>query len=179
MRLRKGMIMPKRNVFYSFHYDNDVFRVQQIRNMGIISGNEPVKPNDWEEIKRNGNLSIQKWIDNEISKSSCVVVLIGTNTYLRPWVKYEILQAWAQGKGLLGVYIHNLKDPRTESTSPQGYNPFSLITVSHRGFQTNLSQLVRCYNPQPNNAYNDIYFNLESLVEDAIAYRYRLSRGRL
>ena len=54
MRLRKGMIMPKRNVFYSFHYDNDVFRVQQIRNMGIISGNEPVKPNDWEEIKRNG-----------------------------------------------------------------------------------------------------------------------------
>ena len=40
--------MTKRKVFYSFHYDNDVFRVQQIRNMGLIDGNEPVSPNNWE-----------------------------------------------------------------------------------------------------------------------------------
>jgi hypothetical protein len=30
--------MAKRKVFYSFHFDNDVFRVQQIRNMGILEG---------------------------------------------------------------------------------------------------------------------------------------------
>lgn len=30
--------MAKRKVFYSFHYDNDVFRVQQIRNMGGKNG---------------------------------------------------------------------------------------------------------------------------------------------
>ena len=41
-----------RRVFYSFHYDNDVFRVQQIRHMGIIDGNEPVTVNDWEEIQQ-------------------------------------------------------------------------------------------------------------------------------
>ena len=28
--------MAKRKVFYSFHYGNDVFRVQQIRNMGVL-----------------------------------------------------------------------------------------------------------------------------------------------
>ena len=33
--------MPKRKVFYSFHYNNDVFRVQQIRNMG--QGNRTIK----------------------------------------------------------------------------------------------------------------------------------------
>ena len=54
--------MTKRKVFYSFHYDNDVFRVQQIRNMGIIDGNEPVTPNNWEEIKRQGDISIRNWI---------------------------------------------------------------------------------------------------------------------
>lgn len=36
----------KRQVFYSFHFDNDVMRVQQIRNMGVIEGEEPVRPND-------------------------------------------------------------------------------------------------------------------------------------
>ena len=72
--------MTKRKVFYSFHYDNDVFRVQQIRNMGIIDGNEPVTPNNWEEIKRQGDISIRNWINNEISKSSCVVVLVGSQT---------------------------------------------------------------------------------------------------
>ncbi len=28
----------KRKVFYSFHFDNDVMRVQQIRNMGVLEG---------------------------------------------------------------------------------------------------------------------------------------------
>lgn len=79
--------MEKRKVFYSFHYDNDVFRVQQIRNMGIIDGNEPVTVNDWEEIKRRGDSSIQNWIDKEISGSQCVVVLIGSQTSTRRWVK--------------------------------------------------------------------------------------------
>lgn len=29
----------KRKVFYSFHFDNDVMRVQQIRNMGVLGMN--------------------------------------------------------------------------------------------------------------------------------------------
>ena len=44
--------MPKRQVFYSFHYKNDVMRVQQIRNIGVIEGNIPVSSNTWEEIER-------------------------------------------------------------------------------------------------------------------------------
>ena len=39
------MIMAKRQVFYSFHYANDVMRVQQIRNIGMVEGNSPVSPN--------------------------------------------------------------------------------------------------------------------------------------
>ena len=163
--------MTKRNVFYSFHYDNDVFRVQQIRNMGIIDGNEPVNPNNWEEIKRRGENSIKQWIDTEIAKCSCVVVLIGEETFMRPWVRYEIQQAWKQGKGLLGIYIHNLKDPRT-GVCNKGLNPFSTVTVyDKQGNLVNLQKIVRCFEPQPNQAYFDIYVTLASLVEDAIVYR--------
>lgn len=105
--------MAKRQVFYSFHYDNDVFRVQQIRNIGALEDNKPVSANEWESVKRGGEVSIKKWIDDNLRYKSCVVVLVGEETSNRKWVRYEIEKAWELGKGLVGVYIHNLKDPRT------------------------------------------------------------------
>lgn len=31
-----------RQVFYSFHFSNDFWRVQEVHNMGAIEGNKPV-----------------------------------------------------------------------------------------------------------------------------------------
>ena len=153
----------KRQVFYSFHYGNDVMRVQQIRNMGILEGNEPVSPNEWEQVKRSGDAAIKRWIDSNMKYRSCVIVLIGEETSNRPWVKYEIEKAWAEKRPMLGIYIHNLKDPRT-GTCRQGENPFSQYTVNGR----NLSELIPCYNPNSFDAYNDIKNNLSSWIETAI-----------
>ena len=50
----------KRRVFYSFHYDNDVFRVPKITNMGALEGAEPVLKNDWETVKKGGEKAIEK-----------------------------------------------------------------------------------------------------------------------
>ena len=107
----------KRQVFYSFHYGNDVMRVQQIRNMGVIEGNTPVSPNEWEQVKRSGDKAIEKWIDDNMKYRSCVIVLIGSETASRPWVQYEIKKAWSDGKGLLGIYIHNLLQSITGALS--------------------------------------------------------------
>lgn len=41
-----------RNVFYSFHYVPDGWRVAQVRNMGVLEGNRPASDNDWERVKR-------------------------------------------------------------------------------------------------------------------------------
>ena len=38
---KKEKKVAKIPVFYSFHFDNDVMRVQQIRNIGSIEGNSP------------------------------------------------------------------------------------------------------------------------------------------
>ena len=78
--------MAREPVFYSFHYDNDVFRVQQIRNMGVVDGNEPVSPNDWEQVKRTGDAAVETWIDDNLKYKRCVVVLIGSETANRRWV---------------------------------------------------------------------------------------------
>lgn len=158
----------KRQVFYSFHYGNDVMRVQQIRNMGVIEGNTPVSPNEWEQVKRSGDKAIEKWIDDNMKYRSCVVVLIGTETASRSWVQYEIKKAWSDGKGLLGIYIHNLRDPRT-GTCSKGANPFSQFTLNDKPFD----QIVPCYDPKSWDAYNDIRNNLDAWIENAISIRNR------
>ena len=157
----------KRQVFYSFHFGNDVMRVQQIRNIGAIEGNEPVSPNTWEEIRRTGKSAVEKWIDDNMRHKSCVVVLVGSETANRKWVDYEIRKAWNEGKGLFGIYIHNLKDPRT-GICRKGANPFDNVPLENG---QRLSSLVPCYDPNSWDAYNDIAKNLENWVDYAIKNR--------
>ena len=150
-------------VFYSFHYANDVFRVNLVRNIGALDDNKPVSENDWEQVKRRGNAAIQNWIDENMKWRRCVIVLIGSQTYYREWVRYEIKKAWDSGKGLLGIYIHNLNS-LNKGTSPQGLNPFSYFHVG----QTRMDQLVPCYDPGFY-AYTTISQNMESWVNTAVS----------
>jgi hypothetical protein len=153
----------KRKVFYSFHFDNDVMRVQQIRNIGVLEGVEPVSPNTWEEIKRTDQ-GVKDWIEGNLVGKSCLVVLIGSETTNRRWVKYEIKRAWELGKAVVGVYIHRLKCPR-DGYGTKGTNPFDQFT-----FKTNDGRIVKplVYEPSYNNAYNDISDNLSTWIENAI-----------
>lgn len=120
-----------RHAFFSFHYANDVFRAAQVRRMGVIQGNRIAHDNKWEEITKGGDPAIKRWIDDEMVGKSVVVVLIGAETAGRPWIEYEIEKGWNDGKGVMGVRIHDLKDIRG-STSLEGRNPFDGITVIGR-----------------------------------------------
>lgn len=160
--------MAKRQIFYSFHYDNDVFRVQQVRNMGVLEGNTTVSVNEWETVKRGGEASIKKWIDDNLKYKSCLVVLVGSETANRKWVKYEIEKAWNEGKGVVGIYIHNLKCPQN-GICQQGANPFDQFTF--KDSNNKLSSIVKCYNPKSNDAYNDIANNIGDWIEEAISNR--------
>ena len=121
-----------RRVFYSFHYKPDCSRAAQIRNMGVIEGNVTASDNDWEAIKKGGDAAIQKWIDDQLNGKSCAVVLIGTNTAGRKWIKYEIETAWNASKGVVGIYIHGLKNLDRDQSS-QGRNPFEDFTMKKDG----------------------------------------------
>lgn len=159
--------MIKRQVFYSFHYEKDVMRVQQIRNIGAIEENKPVSSNNWESIKRNGDSAVEAWIDENMKYRSCVIVLVGEETANRKWVKYEIVKAWNDGKGLLGIHINNLKDPRY-GTCQEGKNPFEQFILNNKYY---LSNIVKCYKTKSLDAYNDIANNLEAWIEEAIRIR--------
>ncbi|MBA7484072.1 hypothetical protein ES707_19595 [subsurface metagenome] len=160
-----------RKAFYSFHFKPDNWRASQVRNMGVIEGNAPVSDNEWEEIKRGGDDSIKGWIDDQLCGKSCTVVLIGTNTAGRKWINYEIEKSWNDGKGVVGIYIHNLKD-RSGNQSTKGSNPFDDFTMKRD--KKKLSSIVKVYDPPysvSTNVYARIKNNLEDWVEKAISIR--------
>ena len=99
---------------------------------------------------------------------SCVVVMIGEDTSKRKWVKHEIKKAWNEERGVLGIYIHNIKCPNN-GKSNQGNNPFDNFTLDNGSKK--LSSVVKCYNPKSSDAYNDIKDNLEDWIEEAIKIR--------
>jgi hypothetical protein len=131
--------------------------------MGIIDGDEPVSANDWEQLRRKPG-GIEKWMDDNMKYRSCVIVLVGENTANRPWVKYEIKKAWNDGKALFGVYIHNLKDPKT-GTCTQGTNPFSQFSFKKKD---GTPAVIAVHNPSASDAYNNIRDNIDSWCEAAI-----------
>jgi len=156
--------MGKRQIFFSFHFDNDVMRVQQIRNIGAIEGNAPVSPQKWEEVQGKGRQAVRKWIDNNMEYKSCVIVLVGKATASRPLVDYEIRKAWNDKRALFGIHIHNIKCP-ISGICTRGINPFDGIKLKNG---KKLSAYVKCHNPSSSNAYNDIAANIEDWIEDAI-----------
>ena len=160
--------MPKRQVFFSFEYDKDNWRAGQVRNMGKVSNDSTFSGNDWESVKKDSELAIERWINSEMAKRSCIVVLIGSTTSTRKWVKYEIEKAYELGKGIVGVYVHGLKDKEGKQTT-KGANPFYNI---YTGDGHRLSNYVQAYDTgyiYSTNVYNDIKEKIEDLIEDAIA----------
>lgn len=161
----------KRQVFYSFHYKPDCWRASQVRNIGAIEGNKPAPDNDWETITRTGDDAIKKWIKDQMKYRSCTVVLVGENTADRKWINYEIVESWNAGMGVVGIYIHGLKN-QDEHIANQGYNPFDYITYGDSGKK--LSSVVKCYNPSGSDSkekYDWISKYISDAVEEAVKIR--------
>lgn len=118
-------------VFYSFHFDGDVSRVQQIRNIGALQEQDFLSPQRWEEVKRQGDPAIKSWIDREMKNKAAVVVLVGAQTASRPWVRYEIAKAWDAGVPLVGVRIHGLQNFAQQTDQP-GSDPFARVIADGR-----------------------------------------------
>ncbi len=117
-----------KTVFYSFHYERDVHRVQLVKNFNALEGQPILNSQAWEEVRSGGNTAIQKWIGEQMAYKKAVIVLIGKETAARPWVKYEIEKAWADRKPLLGIRIHGLSSMGTVDFT--GGNPFTNAGIS-------------------------------------------------
>ena len=108
-----------RRVFFSFHH-GDIWRANQVRNANVVAGSHRAgffDRSEYEVAKKKGKDGIQRMILRHLEDTTVTVVLISTETANRPWVKYEIEQSIARKNGLLGIYIHHLKDPHKPPTA--------------------------------------------------------------
>jgi hypothetical protein len=141
-----------RRVFFSFHHQNDSWRVSQVRNSWVTSRcgtNTFLDAASWEKVKKQGAASIRRWIDKELKGTSVTVVLIGEHTAERKYVDYEIRQSHLRGNGMLAIYIHGLKNRHGE-TSTRGKNPFDNHYIEYTnwfGFKARkpFSEMYRTY----------------------------------
>src|SRR5262249_22898817 len=162
--------MPRR-VFFSFHFNNDYWRTQQVRNINALEGQALCTANDWEAVKRRGDSAVEKWIADQMHGISCVVVLIGAETANRKWVLREISRGWNDKKGVLGVRIHKLLDNNSRASSA-GENPFYKITFT--GTARTLGYVAPIKDPAGADSravYASISNNIEAWIEEAIRIR--------
>jgi len=125
---------PKRRVFFSFHYGEDINRVNVVRNSWRIRPDDGMAPAEWfdnsiwEETKRTGEAALKRLIQAGMANSSVTCVLAGQHTWSRPWVRYEIAHAVARGNGLLTVHIDGVRCMRT-GRGARGPNPLNYLAL--------------------------------------------------
>lgn len=124
----------KRKAFFSFHYD-DIMRVNVVRNAWKIDHPDNYLMRSfqdsslWESRKLEGDEAVKRLIREGVEFTSAICVLIGTDTWLRRWVRYEIARAIVDGRGLLGVHLNRIRHHHAKTPHTRGFNPFEFMAV--------------------------------------------------
>jgi hypothetical protein len=125
--------MAKR-VFFSFHYkDVSDFRANVVRNHWTMKPDREIcgyyDASIWESAQRQGDVALKRLINTGLDQTSNTCVLIGSQTYERPWVRYELLKSFKKGNHIFGVHINSIK-AKDGQTKIKGPNPFEYVGVT-------------------------------------------------
>jgi hypothetical protein len=134
--------MAKR-VFFCFHYKDVIdFRANVVRNHWLTKNDREdagfFDASLWENTKRKGEESLKRLINNGLNGTSSTCVLIGSQTYSRTWVRYEILKSMKRGNKLFGVHINGIRD-KHGYTKDLGNNPFDYLGIKYNSDGTKLT----------------------------------------
>lgn len=120
--------MAKR-VFFSFHYQDVIeFRANVVRNHNVTKGDNGgfFDASIWESAKRTGDIALKRLINDGLNNTSVTAVLIGSETYARRWVRYEIMKSIERGNSVIGIHINSIGG-RDSQTKAKGPNPFDYL----------------------------------------------------
>lgn len=124
--------MAKR-VYFAFHYQDVIdFRANVVRNHnGLTTAQEAgyFDASIWETAKKTSDLALKRMINSELDGTSVTAVLVGSQTHLRRWVRYEIMKSVERGNVMLGIHINSIKG-KDGNTKPLGPNPFDYLAIS-------------------------------------------------
>lgn len=157
-----------RKVFFSFHYERDGQRASIVRNSWITKGDDAgyIDAANWEQVKNRGETAIKRWIEDQLNGTSVTAVLIGAETSSREWVRYEILRSYERGNGMLGIYLHNIKDFQSK-TDIAGTNQFGELGTDANGNTLYFWSLYPTYDWVMDNGYKNFGEWIEAAARKA------------
>jgi hypothetical protein len=137
-----------RRVFFSFHYQDIAdFRANVVRQHWLTKPDREsagfFDASMWESAKKTGSVAVKRLINSGLEGTSTTCVLVGSETYLRPWVRYEILKSFKKGNAIFAVHINSIKG-KDQLTKIKGPNPLNYVgvTFSKSGDTATLHQIV-------------------------------------
>lgn len=123
--------MAKR-VFFSFHYQDVIdFRANVVRNHKTTKheGAGYFDASIWEDAKKTSDLALKRLINGELQNTSVTAVLVGSETFNRRWVDYEIFKSLQKGNDILAIHINGIKC-KNGKTKAKGNNPLYYLGYS-------------------------------------------------
>ncbi len=159
-----------RRTFFSFHYEPDVSRAWVVRNSWVTKVAQGEREDAgffdssvFEATKRESDDALKRFLREGLRNTSVTCVLVGAETCLRRWVRYEIFQSFIRGNGLLAVRIHSIGSIHSPDAT-LGSNPFDCMaftvnegTVGFREIMTSGWQPARYVATMP---LNEVAYNL-------------------
>lgn len=112
-----------RRVFFSFHYQPDVFRANVVKNAWVGRDREDAgffNASVVEATKKTSDDALRAFLRKGLEGASVLCALAGTETASRRWVRFEVLQALRDGRGIMEIAIHGIKCAKTGMTAAAG-----------------------------------------------------------
>lgn len=138
-----------RRTFFSFHYKPDVTRAWVVRNSWLTKVAQGEREDAgffdssvFEAKEREGVEILKRFLREGLQNTSVTCVLVGAETTLRRWVRYEIFRSFIRGNGLLAVRIHTIAD-FTKLQSAEGPNPFDDLAFAVDGGQLRFKEYMQ------------------------------------
>ncbi|MCC6653064.1 MAG: TIR domain-containing protein [Candidatus Eisenbacteria bacterium] len=124
--------MAKR-VFFSFDFQDVAdFRANVVRSHWMTKPDREsagfFDASIWEAARKTGDVALKRLINSSLEGTTVTCVLVGSETYARRWVRYEILKSFRRGNKILAVHINSIRD-KNRMVKPLGPNPFDFLGV--------------------------------------------------
>lgn len=164
-----------RRTFFSFHYKPDVNRAHIVRNSWVTKpGREDAgffNSSVFESKQRTNDDVLKRFLIDGLANSSVTCVLIGNETYVRPWVRFELVRSFYRGNGLLGINIAGISSFGTYAT--QGPSPFHYLAFAvandRVSWKEKSGESWCSYTEVPTMALSEVAYDLEGKTNHTFA----------
>lgn len=124
-----------KKVFFCFDYQDVIdVRVNIVNNQWLTDLTRESKgffPQElWLKTQKLGDEAIRELLDSEIAMTTVTLVLIGTESYAKKWVRYCIMKSLSMGHRVLGIHINRIAG-KDLSVKELGMNPFEFLAVKY------------------------------------------------